>query len=224
MGIVYNNSIVTDGLVLCLDAANSRSYSGSGTAWLDISKTGNVATLQNGPTFSNSKFAFDGVDDRVLINCAASTIRCYNSTTQFVVKLPVYSGGQRCILSYRGGGSGGNLYIGKSSNGIFCYYDTLNIQGYTVGNISANSTIFCNVTCNATNDIFTIYLNGVSLGSVTRTGWISTYNSLLYLGYDAGGTNEYMLGDFFHFAHYNRVLKPNEIQNNFNAMRGRFAL
>lgn len=223
MGIVYNNSIITDGLVMCLDAGNRRSYPQAGSSWVDITKTPNTATLQNNPIFSNDRFSFDGVDDRVLINCAASTVRCYNSTTQFAVKLPVYSGGQRCILSYRSGG-GGNLYIGKSGGQIFCYYDQLNNPVYLTGSISANSTIFCNVTCDATNNTITTYLNGVSLGGVTRTGWITAYNSLLYLGYDAGGTNEYMLGDFFHFAHYNRVLKPNEIQNNFNAMRGRFGL
>jgi len=50
----------------------------------------------------------------------------------FAVKLPAYSGGQKCILSYRGG-SGGALYIGKSGGGIFCYYDQLNTPNYTVG-------------------------------------------------------------------------------------------
>lgn len=223
MSVNYNPRIVTDGLVIYLDSANLRSYPQAGSTWTDLSGRGNNGTLQNSPTFANGKFSFDGVDDRVLINCAASTVRCFNSTTQFVVKLPVYSGGQRCILSYRSGG-GGNLYIGKLNSQIYCYYDQLNNPAFLSGNISENSTIFFNVVCNADSGTFSTYLNGVLLSTVSRTGWVSSYNTLLYLGHDAGGTNEYMLGDFFHFSHYNRVLSSSEIYQNFNTNRARFNL
>jgi hypothetical protein len=40
MGIAYNPRTITDGLVLCLDAANSKSYPGSGTTWTDLSGNG----------------------------------------------------------------------------------------------------------------------------------------------------------------------------------------
>lgn len=43
--------LVTDGLVLALDAANPLSYPGSGTTWRDLSGNGNNGTLVNGPTF-----------------------------------------------------------------------------------------------------------------------------------------------------------------------------
>ena len=36
MGLGHSPRIVTDGLVLCLDAANKRSYGGSGTTWTDL--------------------------------------------------------------------------------------------------------------------------------------------------------------------------------------------
>ena len=45
MGVAYNSKIVTDGLVLCLDAGNSKSYPGSGTTWTDLSGNGNNGTL-----------------------------------------------------------------------------------------------------------------------------------------------------------------------------------
>ena len=126
MGISYNPKIVTNGLVLCLDAANAKSYPGSGTAWTDLSGLGNTGTLTNGPTYSsanNGSIVLDGINDYTSITCAANTIRAYNSTTQFIIKLPTYGGGQQNILSYRLGG--GSLYIGKGSGGIFCYYNTL---------------------------------------------------------------------------------------------------
>ena len=67
MGTAYNPTIVTDGLVLCLDAANSRSYPKSGTAWSDLAGSNN-GTLTNGPTFSSANggsIVFDGSNDRV---------------------------------------------------------------------------------------------------------------------------------------------------------------
>jgi len=223
MGIAYNSSIVTSGLVLALDAANTKSYPGSGTTWTDLSGNGNNGTLQNSPTYDTNNlgsFSLDGVDDRILISCNNSTIRTFNSTTQFIIKLPVYSGGQRCILSYRAGG-GGSLYIGKSSNGIFCYYNQLSTAAFTVGNIASNATVICTVTCDATNNLLSTYINGTLVGSASRTGWVSTYHTSLYLGWD-DGTNEFMLGNFYQFSHYNRVLTAAEISQNFNALKSRY--
>jgi hypothetical protein len=66
MATKYNNKIVTDGLVLCLDAGDVKSYSGSGTTWTDRSGQGNNSTLVNGVGFgSNNRgvLTFDGVND-----------------------------------------------------------------------------------------------------------------------------------------------------------------
>jgi hypothetical protein len=57
--------IVTDGLVLCLDAADSKSYPGSGTTWTNRVERGNNGTLVNGPTFDSSNggsLSFDGTN------------------------------------------------------------------------------------------------------------------------------------------------------------------
>jgi len=74
MATNYNPKITTDGLVLCLDAANPKSYPGSGTAWFDISGNSRNGTLTNSPTFSSSNqgyFSFDGTDDFVSITDTA---------------------------------------------------------------------------------------------------------------------------------------------------------
>ena len=60
--MAYHNNprIVTDGLVLCLDANAKRSYSGSGTTWYDL-----TTNEQNGTSLvavnynSNGYFDFD---------------------------------------------------------------------------------------------------------------------------------------------------------------------
>ena len=67
MGIAYNTSIVSDGLVFALDAANLRSYSGSGLTAFSLTSNF-LATLTNGVGFGTTGtnyFIFDGVDDNI---------------------------------------------------------------------------------------------------------------------------------------------------------------
>lgn len=222
MGIAYNTSIVRNGLVLHLDAANKKSYPGTGTAWNDLSGNNNNGTLLNGPTFSstnNGSILFDGVNDYVSIQCNANTIRAYNSTTQFIIKLPTYAGGQRNILSYR---SVGSLYIGKSGGGIFCYYNSLSPSpAFTVGSIADNAIVHVAVTCDATNNLMSTYINGILAGSVSRTNWNTTYNTTMTIG---GSDIEYMIGNFYQFSHYNKVLSLAEVRQNFEALRGRYGI
>ena len=52
MAFNYLPKIVTDGLVFAVDAANKKSYPGSGTTWTDLAGNNN-GTLTNGPTFDS---------------------------------------------------------------------------------------------------------------------------------------------------------------------------
>ena len=64
----YGPRIVTNGLVLCLDAGNNKSYPGSGTVWNDLSGNNFNGILTNGPTYSPSSgggIVFDGVNDYI---------------------------------------------------------------------------------------------------------------------------------------------------------------
>ena len=67
----YTGQLITDGLVLNLDAAKRDSYPGSGTTWYDISGNGNNGTLTNGPTYTgvskDAAIVFHGVDDYVIV-------------------------------------------------------------------------------------------------------------------------------------------------------------
>ena len=76
MATRYSPKIVTDGLVLSLDAANKLSYPGTGTTWYDLTNSGYIGTLTNGPTFNNVNggiFIFDGIDDYVQTNYSQNT-------------------------------------------------------------------------------------------------------------------------------------------------------
>jgi hypothetical protein len=74
MAFNYSPKIITDGLVLYLDAANPKSYVSGSTTWGDLSRGGNNGTLVNGPTFSSANggsIVFDGVND--YINCGTNS-------------------------------------------------------------------------------------------------------------------------------------------------------
>ena len=57
MSVNYNPATPSNGLVLCLDSRNPRSYPGSGTTWFDISGNNNHGTLVNGPVFTSMDLA-----------------------------------------------------------------------------------------------------------------------------------------------------------------------
>ena len=66
MAFNFSPKIVTNGLVLALDAANTKSYPGSGTVWSDLTPNGNNGALTNGPTFNSANggsIVFDGTND-----------------------------------------------------------------------------------------------------------------------------------------------------------------
>ena len=81
----FNNSIVTDGLILHLDAGNKNSYPGSGTTWTDLSGKGYDGTLTNGPSFNSQGYiSFDGSNDYI------TTADIDHGTSQFTLETWVY--------------------------------------------------------------------------------------------------------------------------------------
>ena len=80
-------NIVTNGLVLSLDAANPKSYVSGSTTWNDISRGGNNGTLINGPTFNSANggsIVFDGVNDFISLSGPYSLTKNY--TLRFIFK------------------------------------------------------------------------------------------------------------------------------------------
>jgi len=85
MSFNFSPKIVTDGLVLYLDAANTKSFISGSTTWNDISKNKNDGTLINGPTFNPNNMGsivFDGLNDYV--NCGK------NSSILFLIRSGLY--------------------------------------------------------------------------------------------------------------------------------------
>jgi hypothetical protein len=226
MACNYQNKIVTSGLVVCLDAANKRSYPGTGTIWYDRSSNNNHATLVAGPVYSGinqGTIAFDGTDDYASVPCSQLTGR--NTTT-----LDMYANwrsldarmfcGFTTYTVYTPGGALG--YNNGASNCLGISAATVTALGLknkfhhyafvmnSTGNLSANK----------------IYIDGVSVGALTAVAGADGLCGAFTTGMrvcdwnNGGGYN----GDHIvsSFRIYNRELTVDEIKQNFNATRGRF--
>ena len=227
MGLSHSPRIVTDGLVLCLDAANKRSYPGTGTTWTDLSKQGNNGTLTNGPTFDSANagsIVFDGTNDYVEVQgnyhlYSALTISCWfkltNSMSAGVNPSSVGAG--------RIWGKGNNLELRFGSNGTL-----LGDLGASAALISTrtswSNTVWYNLvimldTATSTSSMY-IQSKLDSTGSVSS---ISGETANMQIGKSASGIDPYMSGKISNFTIYNRVLTPDEIRQNYLATKGRYA-
>ena len=80
-------NIVNNGLILCLDSANIKSYNGVSNIWYDLSSSLNNGTLVNGVTFSSVNggvMVFDGSNDYVTLSnrtTTSFTLGCWIKTT-----------------------------------------------------------------------------------------------------------------------------------------------
>lgn len=235
MAVNYSPAIVKDGLVLHLDAANYKSYPGSGTVWSDRSGFGNNGTLTNGPTFNSANggsIVFDGSNDYINVN--SSNLKPTNGITQeFWIKAAARA---TVFMGLQYGSSTNNSYaLWWGEYGTNTWQGGVNIGG-TFYILSATSTWPNNVWCHYvhTYDGSTqkLYFNGNLLNSENRTGLIAydVLNTTTTVGCDFNGSGynngivSPILGSIGSTRIYNRGLSEFEIKQNFNATRRRFGL
>lgn len=235
MAVNYNPRIVTSGLVLCLDAANTKSYPGSGLTWTDLSGNGNTGTLQNGPVYSgtnNGFFTLDGTNDYILANNTSLNSRF--STTSVSHFTWVYPTGSGIIVTELGSTTinsdwhDSNIEI--SSGGAFSFstwHESL-ANKVVSSSRSFNNWYYVGFTYNGTT--LTAYINGSSIGTTNFTrsapynNGKQTHYALFATESTNMGTGGYGIGRVASFSVYNRSLTAAEVAENFNALRGRFGI
>jgi len=239
MSASINPDIVTDGLILCLDAGNPASYPpGSGTVWTDLSGNGNNGTLTNGPVFNSANkggIVFDGSNDYVNIGNKsqlffldrAFTLSCW-------ARINGGTNTYRCFISHdRSTSVNTNIYeIGISSANKFYYYpgDQANVYGNTFAP-TQNIWYYYAATATpngASNIDVLLYVNGNLTDTISnRKGPVDPGSGNLYLGVDApSGANQvsFLNGQIGNVAMYSRTLTAAEILQNYNATKGRYGL
>lgn len=230
MALIYNPSIITSGLVFYLDAGNTKSYPGSGSTWTDLSLTNNNATLTNTPTYSST-------DGGYLSFASASsqygTASNPGSLTNWTIEAFV-----RFTSSY---GAKVSMVIGNQFNGSNLNFTIGTNNAPTNYNIAVGffngawrSTTGVNYALNTwfhiagSYDGSTIrqYTNGVQVDSLSYTGTSSSGGEIRINRRwdDVVSSGNLFDSNIASVKIYNRSLSAAEIQQNFNALRGRFGI
>lgn len=239
MALVHSPRIVSDSLIFALDAANLKSYQGSGNSWLDLSGNSRTFTLRNGPTFQNTYFSMDGLNDHFSTSASANTyawtpngnvgnstitidmwVRSSDTVGYFFTK-PWNGSGQYNIwitptLFFLGAGTSSNsINFGRSlSNGtwtnIVCWANSTDMGYYLNGNAFLGQKSH-----NLTGDVPSAGNGNIACGLMTLypygDGW-------------AGLATHAIQGDISSCKMYSSVLTQEEVLRNYNALRGRFGL
>ena len=232
MAFAHSPKIVTDGLVLALDAGNPKSYASGSTTWRDKSGNGLDGTLTNGPTFSSDNggtFAFDGVDDYISfgnpdeLNFTDSMshgvwfTRNSNDTSNLRLTSKAAGGGSVGQQGFSFFGSNTSLTWAMNVGGVRTNLSAPIIVGpwyYVVG------------TANFSTGTQHIYLNGVEITSRNLGNTNTTSNSVEFRvgAYFAGDNLLLWDGNIGPVSVYSKALSTSEVQQNYNALKGRFGL
>ena len=225
MGAAAGPNVVEDGLVLALDAGNTKSYPGSGTTWTDLS-SGNHNATTNGPTYSpdnGGAFIFDGTNDFI---SATSTSSVAFGTGDFAVETWVKVDdltANHMIWETRSD-------VGSTQDGlVFFVYGGNNDewQVWTAGGskiAGANGSVavdtWYHTVVTRISGTTTLYVNNVSIGSFSDSYNYS--NDDLYIGKNVSAAN-WLKGDIAAIRIYNgKGLTAAEVLQNYNAIKSRY--
>lgn len=228
MSLSHGANVVRNGLILCLDAANPKSYPGSGTAWTDLSSNGNNGTLVNGPTYNSANggsIGFDGTNDygTIPFNSAFNvtsnpfTVIIWNkkNTTSngFNGLITADISGDNTWKIYKDNGE--TFYKSRSGSSILSFPNYVVGRWHMYAYTKSGSTL-------------TNYFDGNLVGSNLSATNPSSFSNNLALGSyrlnDAQAGLYLMDQNFAICMFYNRALSAVEVQQNFNATRGRYGI
>ena len=245
MSTRYNffGGLVTDGMILNLDAAKLQSYSGSGTNWVNlINNSISGGTLTNGPTLTGSgknlAITFDGTNDytEVLDNSIIDF-----GTSNFTSNIWIYpnssltSNTEFGVINKNNGfqnSTGWGLEL--STYTVTSPYQKLRLEGFNSGQSSwensnvigfVRTEIWSNVNLIRTGNKFELYINGSLSGTkINSNVGLNVDNSVnLTLG-KSSTWQQYFKGNISNFNLFNRALSPFDIFQNFNAYKSRYGI
>jgi len=212
--------IVTDGLVLNLDAGNSASYPGSGTTWYDLSGNGNNGTLIGTPSYTASPGYFDITSDNTYARLSSYSHGTNDFTYSMWVKFDAFDSLDTLFEN--------GSYVDSL---LFRVQNTTSIRVYTEGSLrgtftwSPSTDNWYNVVYTRSGSTNTLYVNGTQSGSTfTNQTNISISNSYTFLMRSQHTSNQFINGQLAQYAMYSKALTASEVTQNFDALKGRYGL
>lgn len=229
MSLNHSPAIVTDGLVLCLDAANVRSYPKSGTTWTDLSTSGNNGTLYNQASYSSANAGvmdFDGTDDYIDVGSDIISGTNNNFTVSFWAVADSKPGTNQNTALWGWGSNG----IG--SNGLVCYIDAAQFSHriaiqkngggeYVSGEYNVQTGVWFNFVYTFSSAGQFHYANGSFLAS-KAAGANPGSSGSFRVGSSLTGEKFDLNGRMNNVLFYSRALAADEVRRNYEATVGRY--
>ena len=217
---------ITDGLVLALDAANHKSYPGTGTTWSDLSGNDNTGTLINGPTFDSGNggsIEFDGTNDYVTLSEGDLSFPNDNAdfTCEVVVKLDTVASSQNFFQQEDSGGTGRTWVFLRNSAGNHAFSSFLGGSDLLLTSLGVPTAgVIYHVHIKYESGVLHIGYNGVWYQSSTRS-----IDENCTGGFRIGASKSTLSlidGNIYCVRVYNRALSATEILQNYNATKTRY--
>lgn len=230
MSLNHSPAIVTDGLVLCLDAANIRSYPKSGTTWSDLVGTNNgTLTNMDAANFSSDNggsLSFDGSDEYCLVPYEATS----NISGFCWVKFDNFSGAT--VIKNWGANLRGAFHFDASTVGAG-YLGLYIFSGSQISisdSFLMSTNVWYNVGFTISNSSYSIYRDGKIATSASHSGLSILNRPNLGVGckLNNDGTSpditnpNYLNGNIATTQIYNRALTGDEVRQNYEATVGRY--
>lgn len=223
-------SVVSDGLVLHLDAGETTSYSGTGTTWTDLSGNGNNGTLINGVGFNSDNggsLDFTGSGDYVLVNNSPSLQQSGDTSFQFT-HYPQTLGSTRRSIADK---SNQEFQITWEPGGKMNFYSYGGVTTILANEYAPQANKWFDVTIvrDLTNARIKYYINGV----LTKTdpspdAWGVAIPSSAQVTSNNIKIGDGYLTDYYgrisRFMMYGKALSDAEVLQNFEAVKDRYGL
>jgi hypothetical protein len=227
MALAHSPRIVTDGLVLCLDAANPKSYPGTGTAWTDLSGLGNNVTAVNNAVYTSTNGGGFEFNNTNYFNLSSPTSLPLGNSDRTIIAFcrtpSSFPASYSHIIHYGQPATNQAFGIAVFSNRSVATHPW---QGSPLGGTVAPSTNYClAVTYTGASTLHNFWINAISQGAGQARA-INTVAGELRIGTRISAPIEGFGPDgrIYNVLIYNRALSPEEIQQNFNALRGRYSI
>jgi len=228
----YGPRIVTDGLICCLDAADLNSYPGTGNTWTDLSGNSKNGTIDAAVAYSSNQysgaFLFDNTGDDEKISLPKIITTTDFTVCQFInqqqsVPTDVASAEGWIFEQYEANDGGRFIIDTRTDARIRLFIGGTSVYSSTTINNDQNYFICCSRDTSS-GSVGSIYVNGL----LDNYGNIPS-NTIANITCAIGGSRYFLsnkqFGGYIYTTHvYNRALKLEEIQNNYNALKGRFGL
>ena len=232
MAVTYNPSIVTDGLVLCLDAANKRSYPGADTAWTNLAGINN-GTLTNGPTFDAANaggIVLDSSNDYIDLGTPSELNQVQVPITIILwAKLTVAWSSQRTLWGVYKGTSNNELYsLLRVDGGYIRYFASkaTNTWQFQTSSLAPSADVWnfyaLRVSGSIASPSVKVFLNesSESLSFSALNSTVASDVNFRIGAAEAGGGS--WGGPISTVLWYNVALSDDQIRQNYNATKGRY--